>query len=50
MKRPAKKPAAPRSKIDPALRPFLDDVAAMIAVRLLTEHHERQRVLKGGAP
>ena len=50
MKRQAQKPSTPRSKIDPAVRPFLDDVAAMIAARLLAEHRDRQRVLKGGAP
>lgn len=50
MKSAAKKPATPRSKIDPAVQPFLDAIAAMIAARLLAAHRERQRVLKGGAP
>lgn len=45
MKRQAQKPATHRSKIDPAVRPFLDDVAAIIAARLLAEYRERQRVL-----
>lgn len=50
MKRPAKKSAAPRRKIDPALLPFLDVLAEMIAVRLLAEHRKRRRSSKGGAP
>lgn len=49
MTRPVKKPAAPHNKIDPAVRPFLDDLAAMIAARLFAEHRERQRSSKGGA-
>jgi hypothetical protein len=50
MKRPAKKPAAPRSKIDPAHIPFLKEIGSMIAARLLAEYRARQRTLKGGAP
>lgn len=50
MTRPAKKPAPARGKIDPVLVPFLNDIAAMIAAKLLANHRERQRAPKGSAP
>jgi hypothetical protein len=50
MKRRATKPAVPNGKIDPAHIPFLKEIGSMIAARLLAEHRERQRVLKGGSP
>jgi hypothetical protein len=50
MKRPTTKPAVPSDgKIDPAHLPFLKEIGSMIAARLLAEHRERQRTLKGGA-
>ena len=39
----------PPCKIDPAHIPFLNAIASMIAAKLLTEHHERQRARSEGA-
>lgn len=40
-------PAPARSDVDPALRPFLDEVATMLAERLLAEHRRRTAEMAG---
>lgn len=46
MKRRPKKSAAPHRAIDPALRPFLDEIAAMITAQLLAEHQQRAQATR----
>lgn len=47
MKRAAAKKSAPaRRTIDPALKPFLDEIAAMITAQLLAEHQQRAQATR----
>lgn len=46
MKRASKKSTASHRAIDPALRPFLDEIAAMIAAQILAEHQQRAQATR----